>query len=136
MRTTQWHSDSNTGIEAIDHEHRQLGAAIDTTCASLRARPAPGEVLEGLGLLYERAAAHCALEERLLCDCDRAARQRAAPQHHGLLENIAQMMDAFYEGNCETCDKTLEACLQAWFEQHLQGEHRQMAVQSRNGLCS
>lgn len=136
MRSTRWQETCETGIEAVDYEHRRLGEAIDATCASLRAKPAPDAVLEELGLLYERASAHCAMEDRLLCTSGGATQPRHPAPEHGLLDNIARMMDSYYEGSCETCDKTLEACLRAWFDQHLQGEHREMAAQAAGRLTS
>jgi hemerythrin len=121
MRCTEWNSELETGLAPVDYEHRRLIETINATCASLAGRPSADAVLEGLGLLYEQASAHCALEGNLFCDC--AERSRTS-HRHALLENIARMMDAFYEGSCDACDRTLEGCLQAWFAQHLHSAHR------------
>lgn len=42
--------------------------------------------------------------------------------HERLLEKMRTMMDAFEAGACETCGKTLDDCLTAWFRQHFQIE--------------
>lgn len=123
MREADWSTAYETGIGAIDYEHRRLAETINATIASLHDGSPPEEILEGLGLLYERASAHCALESRISCHC--AARVQPAREsvHFSPLDNMAQMADAFYEGRCDACDRTLAACLQAWFAQHLQSAH-------------
>jgi hypothetical protein len=45
-------------------------------------------------------------------------------------------MDAFYVGSCDACEKSLEGCLQAWFEQHLQTDHQAIGEKKALGCLN
>lgn len=116
-----------TGVEAVDHDHLQLVDTINETCATLRRDAGREPVLDALGLLHMRICAHFALEEKMIrrYDPEQFATRKAG--YEALLDRIGVMMDAFYEGACDACDKSLDECLRGWLDQHLQAEHRGVA---------
>jgi hemerythrin-like metal-binding protein len=128
MQYAEWNSDYRTGVGSVDYDHRRLMDTINLVCASLSDQSSADPVLDSLGLLYERTSAHCALEEKFLRgQGDQRYSNKA--QHEDLLEGIGAMMDAFYAGSCGACDRSLDACLRAWFEKHLQTGHGHLKAQ-------
>lgn len=117
-----------TGVEAIDHDHLQLLETINETCATLMRNSARDPVLDALGSLYVRICAHFALEEKMIRDSSPALYTAHKMKYEALLERIGVIMDAFYDGECDGCDKSLKDCLLSWLEQHLQTEHPRQHV--------
>jgi hemerythrin-like metal-binding protein len=107
----------------IAHEHALLVEAINETCASLSGAGGRDPVLDALGLLYVRICAHFALEERMVRQSSPELYSAHKIKYEALLERIRVMMDAFYEGECDACEKSLKDCLLSWLDQHLQTEH-------------
>lgn len=124
MQNFQSHVAVRTGIDAVDHDHQLLLDTISETCASLQRRSARERVLDTLGLLYVRVCSHFALEEKMLREHSPELYPTRKARYEALLERIRVMMDAFYDGECDLCDKSLEDCLRSWLQQHLQTEHR------------
>ncbi len=122
MKKLQLQLTSRSGTGAVDHDHRWLMAAIEETCASLRGSHSRHSVSDALGVLYVRSCAHFALEEKLLRE--RGAEVYAAHKARDemLLERMRAMMDAYDDGECDGCDKSLAECLAAWLHEHFAGE--------------
>ena len=123
MQYLDWKPEYKTGLDCIDYEHRQLVNTINAVCENLTGNNAVEEVLEQLGLLYEKINTHFALEEKLMQEQQYQLYSEHKEQHAQLLENIRTMMDAYEDGSCDTCNKTLDECLISWFSQHFQTEH-------------
>ncbi|OGT80993.1 MAG: hypothetical protein A3J35_00060 [Gammaproteobacteria bacterium RIFCSPLOWO2_02_FULL_52_10] len=123
MQYLDWKSEYKSGLECIDYEHKQLVNTINAVCENLAGKDAVEEVLEQLGLLYEKITTHFALEEKLMQEQQYHLYHGHKAQHAQLLENIRTMMDAYEDGSCDTCNKSLDECLISWFSQHFQTEH-------------
>lgn len=122
MPLLTWKDEFETGIAYIDFEHRRLLKLINKTCESLAEDSAAATVAACLGDLYARICGHFALEEKLMREKKYALYEVHKAHHERLLEEMRTMMDAFEAGVCETCGKTLQDCLTAWFRQHFQIE--------------
>jgi len=118
MHGMQWQSEFESGIEAIDHEHRQLVALVNEICAQSDAGAPPDVVARGLGELLARASEHFALEESILRERKASHYDLHKKEHEQLLEEIRTMMDAYEDGRCETCGMTLDECLSDWCGRH------------------
>lgn len=122
MPLPEWKEDFATGIGYIDYEHRRLVETINRICADMARRASELTVADGLGQLHAQICAHFALEEKLMREKGYPHYAAHKAEHEKLLDEIRTMMDAFEDGLCETCGKTLEECLTAWFYKHFQGE--------------
>ena len=123
MQHFDWKPEYQTGLACIDYEHQQLVNTINSVCANLSNKDVSEEVLEQLGQLYEKINTHFALEEKLMLEQQYHLYSGHKAQHARLLENIRTMMDAYEDGNCDSCNKTLDECLISWFSQHFRAEH-------------
>jgi hemerythrin len=122
MPLLEWKDEFETGIVYIDYEHRRLVYLINETCNNLGPESSEERVAECLGDLYAQICAHFALEERLMREKKYALYDIHKSDHEKLLEELRFMMDAFEAGACETCGKTLDDCLSAWFHKHFRAE--------------
>jgi len=123
MQYLNWKPAYKTGLECIDYEHRQLINTINSVCENLTTHDSPEIVLENLGLLYEKINTHFALEEKLMQEKSYKLYTGHKAQHVQLLESIRNMMDAYEDGACDICNKTLDECLISWFSLHFETEH-------------
>jgi len=108
-----------TGIDSLDHEHRQLIGVMEALCDSFDHAPSADAVSNLFGLLYAQVSAHFALEERLMREKRYAFYATHKAEHERLLEQIRNMMEAYEDGKCEDCGTTLRACLEAWLANHV-----------------
>lgn len=126
MKTIQhleWKPEFRTGMKSIDYEHQQLVDTINAACDNLGFDNTRENVLEYLGLMYEKISAHFALEEKLMLEGKYKLYSGHREQHKQLLENLRTMMDAYEDGACDECNQSLDECLISWFSQHFQTEH-------------
>lgn len=119
MALLQWKDQYSVGIEAVDHEHRELIDLINQLHEEFSAARSK-EAVEGFfGDLFRGISAHFALEERFM----REQRYGQMPQHKAdherLLDELRDIMDAAQES--ADIDKTeLAARLDAWFSRHFE----------------
>jgi hemerythrin-like metal-binding protein len=123
-----------TGVAALDHEHAQLIDAIDDICAQVTRDGGMDPVADALGLLYVRICAHFALEEKVMRQRSPELYTAHKLKYEALLDRVRVMMDAFEDGQCDFCDKSLKDCLLAVLGQHVHDEHRQIAEETAR-LC-
>lgn len=109
----------STGIESLDHEHRKLVGTMEELCASFDAARSPEEVRGLFGALHARAAAHFALEERLMREKKYPRYEAHKADHERLLDQVRAMMEAFEAGRCKDCGVQLRDCLEAWLAGHV-----------------
>jgi hemerythrin-like metal-binding protein len=114
-----------TGIDSIDHEHRELVAAMEelSDCferldSSEHSEPVDA-VSDRFGALYSRVSAHFALEEKLMRKGKYADFKSHKADHEKLLDSIRDMMEAYEQGHCADCARTLRDCLEDWFSGHV-----------------
>ena len=119
MSLLRWSDRYRVGIEAVDHEHRELIELInrlhDTFMQDRRHATA-----EGLfGDLLAAISSHFALEERFMRERGYAGFAAHKEDHERLLDEIREVMDDFsdYAG---LAGQELARRLDAWFSRHFE----------------
>jgi len=119
MGLLQWENRYSVGIEAVDHEHRELVDLINRLHEKATVQGSKVAVLGFFGDLYKAISAHFALEERFM----REKRYDQLPQHKSdherLLDEIRDIMED-YEVNDVFDEKTLAQRIDAWFSRHFE----------------
>lgn len=117
MALLEWKNEYAVGVEAVDHEHRELIELINSLHDRLSQPETEITVAEFLGEIYAKIAAHFALEERVMReqDYDELADHKA--DHERLLDDIREIMDD-YELRGAFDDETLAERLKDWFGDH------------------
>ncbi len=94
MASIEWRPEFATGIQDVDHEHRELiGWINQTLAASSQPATPPGQIGDLLGEIFARISAHFALEEHVMSSrrYDQYAEHKR--DHEGLLDDIRDIMD-------------------------------------------
>lgn len=113
-----WRSEFETGVPAVDYEHRELIDLINRTYSDLEQAADRDSVLDFLGEIYAKISAHFALEERIMKDCgyDQLADHKA--DHERLLDEIRDIMDMAETTPQQSFHDTLARQLNSWFTEH------------------
>ena len=113
MGLLHWEKRYSVGVEAVDHEHRELVDLINRLYEEARSKGSKVAVLGFFGDLFKSISAHFALEERIM-------RERAYDQllqhkddHERLLDEqlLSQRLDAWFSRHFETHDARLHHAL-------------------------
>jgi hemerythrin len=119
MALLQWKDHYSVGIEAVDHEHKELIALINRLHAELMAKNEPVTVSGFFGDLIKAISAHFALEERFMRERGYDQLPQHKEDHERLLDEILDLMDEF-DRNEPASTEDLAARLDAWFVRHLE----------------
>lgn len=119
MTLLQWKDYYSVGIEAVDHEHKELIEIINRLHDELVARNSQVTAGAFFGDLLRAITAHFALEEKFMREqsYDQLAQHKG--DHERLLDEIRDIMDD-YEANAEIATADLSARLDAWFSRHFE----------------
>ncbi len=117
MWPLRWKDEYSVGIEAVDHEHRQLIDLINRLCDELDAPAAKLTVPAFFGDLLKGISAHFALEEKFMRDRGYDALDAHKGDHERLLDDLCEIMDAF-ERSVDIDRVELAQRLDAWFSHH------------------
>jgi hemerythrin-like metal-binding protein len=117
MTLIEWQDRYSVGIEAVDHEHREMIALINTIHDGLMAGTGDHTTASLLGEIYRGISAHFALEERFMRQhqYDQLAEHKA--EHERLLDVLRDIMDDF-EADPEHASRRLSKQLDDWFTIH------------------
>lgn len=117
MVLIEWKKHYSVGVDAVDHEHRELIDLINQLHEDLIAGSREAQVSAFLGEIFRAISAHFALEELFMRQhaYDQAAEHKQA--HEALLEQIRDIMDDF-EADREGASRKLSARLDDWFTVH------------------
>ena len=119
MALMQWKDHFSVGIDAVDHEHKQLIALINRLHDELARQGAKPTVAAFFGDLLAGISAHFALEERFMRERRYDELRQHKADHERLLDEIRDLMDEF-EDTAEMRDDELAARLEAWFARHFE----------------
>ena len=117
MTLIEWKEQYSLGVPAIDHEHRELIDLINELYGTVTGSGTDATVVEFLGELYTRIAAHFALEEKIMRDNDYDEYLDHKTDHERLLDDIRDLMDDYEDGDhvdVEGFGKRLDE----WFSEH------------------
>ena len=130
MSLIEWQDDFAIGIEAVDHEHRELIALINNLHQRLSDDAPKDEIETVLGEIESAIGAHFALEEKAMQDLayDQYGDHKA--DHEFLLDDIRDIADAYGEGAYAELSDVLSDHMKIWFSDHF----RQMDARLHNFL--
>lgn len=117
MAPIAWKPEFSVGDPAVDHEHRDLVALVNTAAAAILEGRPDADVDRCLGDLLRAISAHFAHEEKQMrrAGYDELAIHKA--DHERLLDALRDIMDAA-PGATSSPAGRLTAVLEAWFTGH------------------
>jgi hemerythrin len=119
MPLLQWKPQYSVGVEAVDHEHRELIDLINTLYDQLTEGQSKVKVEAFFGDLFKGISAHFALEERFMSERRYDQLTEHKSDHERLLDQIRDIMDEFTnEAVLDTGE--LAVRLEAWFARHFE----------------
>ena len=92
MSLITWRDEFSVGVNAVDHEHRELIRLINELDEAMGANADQAVVVGALGEIYARIAAHFALEEKEMRAARYAALDSHKQDHEALLD---ELLDAY-----------------------------------------
>lgn len=116
MALITWKESYSVGVEAVDHEHRELIDLINQLHEEL-SETGEIDVTAFLGEIFRGISAHFALEERFMREHRYDQLDEHKEAHEELLEQIRDIMDG-YEADPEAASRQLSSRLDAWFTDH------------------
>ena len=119
MGLLHWEKRYSVGIEAVDHEHRELVELINRLHEEAKAQGSKVAVLGFFGDLYKAISAHFALEERFMREKGYDQLRLHKADHERLLDEIRDIMED-YEVNDLFEEWLLAQRLDAWFSRHFE----------------
>ena len=119
MGLLHWEKRYSVGVEAVDHEHRELVDLINRLYEEARSKGSKVAVLGFFGDLFKSISAHFALEERIMREraYDRLLQHK--DDHERLLDEIRDIMED-YEVTDLLDEQLLSQRLDAWFSRHFE----------------
>jgi hemerythrin len=117
MPLLNWKDEYSVGIDAVDHEHKQLIELINRLHQELDARNSKQSVLPFFGDLLKGISAHFALEEKFMRDHVYGRLATHKEDHERLLDELRDIMDGFEHAE-EINAVELTRRLDTWFTRH------------------
>ena len=117
MPLVHWKDEYSMGIDAVDHEHKELIDLINRLHRELDAPDAKLTVSAFFGDLLKAISAHFALEEKFMRDQHYAALGSHKSDHERLLDELREIMETF-EHSEEIDALELGQRLDVWFSRH------------------
>jgi hemerythrin len=119
MGLLHWEKRYSVGVDAVDHEHRELVDLINRLYEEASARGSKVAVLGFFGDLFKVISAHFALEERLMRERGYDNLVQHKNDHERLLDEIRDIMED-YEVTDLFDNQLLAQRLDAWFSRHFE----------------
>jgi hemerythrin len=119
MGLLHWEKRYSVGIEAVDHEHRELVDLVNCLYEEARRRGSKVAVLGFFGDLFKAISAHFALEERIMRERGYDQLMQHKNDHERLLDEIRDIMED-YEVTDLFDEQLLAQRLDAWFSRHFE----------------
>jgi len=117
MSLIDWRDEFSVGVDAIDHEHREMINLINDLDAAMQEEASHGAVVATLGDIYARIAAHFALEEKIMRNAAYAGYSAHKQDHELLLDSLLNVIDAVDADGHYDRD-ALSHILDTWFSEH------------------
>ncbi|MDJ0748122.1 MAG: bacteriohemerythrin [Woeseiaceae bacterium] len=117
MSLIDWRDEFSVGVDPVDHEHRELIELINGLDDAMGRDADHALVVEALGEIYARIAAHFALEEKVMRDAHYSAYTSHKQDHEVLLDELLDVIDSVdIDGQYDRED--LSRTLDRWFSDH------------------
>lgn len=118
MALLEWKDAYRIGIASVDHEHRGLIEMLNRHYEELGSNPGKQAILDFLGEVHSRIAAHFALEERHMRESGYDEYDQHKNEHEQLLDEISDIIDAVHRDEYAGFDDKLASRLRDWFGVH------------------
>ena len=118
MALIEWRSDFETGVQDVDHEHRELVDLINQLHDQMGGDADPADISAFLGEVFARISAHFALEESVMRKHQYDQYIEHKTDHEKLLDDIRDIMDDFEAGEYAAYDEALSSAVRDWFVDH------------------
>jgi hemerythrin len=119
MGLLHWEKRYSVGIDAVDHEHRELIELINRLYDESTAQGSKDAVIGFFGDLFKAISAHFALEERFMRERSYDQLIQHKNDHERLLDEIRDIMEDF-EASDSFDERLLAQRLDAWFSRHFE----------------
>jgi hemerythrin len=119
MALLQWKDEYSVGIEAVDHEHRELIHLINKLYGGLSTHAGKDAIEAFFGDLFMGISAHFALEERFMREQKYPDLDAHKRDHERLLDDIRDIMDEFVQQE-DVAQNELATRLETWFGRHFE----------------
>lgn len=116
MAYFDWNPVYDTGIAAIDYDHRQLVRILNKIHDLIVNRVESCEITDSLAEFHTLATAHFALEEKIMQDKNYSGFGGRRHTHYRLLDQVREIMDAYEAGAYQPGDR-LPATLKEWLSE-------------------
>ena len=117
MSLINWRDGFSVGVEAVDHEHKELISLINELDDHMQSRCDHDTVVETLGEIYAQIAAHFALEEKIMRNARYPHFDSHKLDHETLLDDLLEIIDAV-EDDGSYDRQLLSQDLDRWFSDH------------------
>jgi len=117
MAPLEWKDSYSVGVEAVDHEHRELIDLMNRLHAALASDRPEEEVSRVFGDLFRAISSHFALEERFMRERGYDQVDQHKADHERLLDELRDIMDEYLDGEGHSVER-LTASVEAWFTNH------------------
>lgn len=117
MSLITWRDEFRLGVESVDVEHRELIELINNLDSAMQQDATQDMVVEALGEIYARIAAHFALEEKIMRDAHYIDFRPHKQDHEVLLDELLEVIDSVDEEGGYDRD-ALSRDLDTWFSDH------------------
>jgi len=132
MRLIEWQNKFNTGIPAVDFEHKELVKLVNEALQRLEKIEMRDKAAETLGEIHAKIAAHFALEERIMRDVRYLGYGNHKADHENLLDDIRDIMDMHAADLPIEHAAALAERLSEWFTRHFRTEDAKFHTYMRN----
>ncbi len=132
MALIDWRKEFETGVEEVDHEHKELIDLLNTLHEKLGTDVSREEVRGFLGDVFTNISSHFALEETVMRKHKYDEYQAHKSEHEQLLDDLRDIMDAFEANEALDYKSTLADAVRDWFVNHFKTKdarlHRLLGV--------
>jgi hemerythrin-like metal-binding protein len=122
MALIQWRKEFETGVADVDHEHRELVELINGLHDKIESGGDRRQILDFLGEVFARIAAHFALEESIMRKHRYDEYEAHKAEHEALLDEIRDIMDTAESDPSETYRAALSSTVRDWFVNHFKSK--------------
>ena len=119
MTLIQWKDHYSVGIEAVDHEHKELIELINRLYDEHVTKGEKPVIEAFFGDLFAGISAHFALEERFMREHRYDQLKQHKDDHERLLDEIRDIMED-YASDDKSAGSELASRLEAWFSRHFE----------------
>lgn len=119
MASLRWKPEYSVGVEAVDHEHRELIELVNRIGKTLISGRPLSEVEDEFGDLHRAISSHFALEERFMRERGYDQLPQHKADHERLLDDLREIMDGYRDGRKDSMAQLTEV-VDSWFAVHFQ----------------